>query len=144
MARFGPRVGRLGIHSALSLPLLLPNQVVPVVGAINVYARGKDVFDDRAVAIGELFAAPAAVAVHNAQVLAQALALTTELQNALASRPVIDQAIGVIRSRSGGSSDEAFTRLREISQREHTKLVDVARRLVDEAVGRARARHSDN
>lgn len=37
---FGPRVGRLGIHSALSLPLLLPGQVV---GAINVYARGKDV-----------------------------------------------------------------------------------------------------
>ncbi|MEO8749445.1 GAF domain-containing protein [Dermatophilaceae bacterium Sec6.4] len=42
---FGPRVGRLGIHSALSLPLLLPAQVV---GAIDVYAHGKDVFDDRA------------------------------------------------------------------------------------------------
>lgn len=139
--RFGPRVGRLGINSALSLPLMLPDQVV---GAINVYARAKDVFDARAVRIGELFAAPAAVAVHNAQVLAQALALTTELQNALASRPVIDQAIGVIRSRSGGTSEEAFARLREISQREHTKLVEVARRLVDEAVGRARARHSDS
>lgn len=59
--RFGPRVGRLGIHSALSLPLLLPGQVV---GAINVYARGKDVFDDHAQHLGELFAAPAAVAVH--------------------------------------------------------------------------------
>src|SRR5580692_7409190 len=35
--RFGPRVGRLGIHSALSLPLMLPGKVV---GAINVYARG--------------------------------------------------------------------------------------------------------
>lgn len=33
---FGPRVGRLGIHSALSLPLLIPGQVV---GAINVYPR---------------------------------------------------------------------------------------------------------
>ncbi|MDT5009897.1 MAG: hypothetical protein QOH57_1514, partial [Mycobacterium sp.] len=40
--RFGSRVGRLGVHSALSLPLLLPGKVV---GAINVYARGKDVFD---------------------------------------------------------------------------------------------------
>ncbi len=54
MAPFGPRVGRLGIHSALSLPLLLPGEVV---GAINVYARGKDVFDDHAVELGELFAA---------------------------------------------------------------------------------------
>ncbi len=53
--RFGPRVGRLGVNSALSLPLLLPGQVV---GAINVYAYGKDVFDDHATHIGELFAAP--------------------------------------------------------------------------------------
>ncbi|MEO3936035.1 GAF and ANTAR domain-containing protein [Dermatophilaceae bacterium Soc4.6] len=138
--RFGPRVGRLGINSALSLPLLLPGQVV---GAINVYARAKDVFDDLATDIGEHFARPAAVAVHNAQVLAQAQALTLQLQTALASRPVIDQAIGVLRARRGGTSDEAFARLREISQREHTKLVDVAQRIVDEAVGRARARDAD-
>ena len=63
--RFGPRVGRLGVHSALSLPLLLPDQVV---GAINVYARGKDIFDEHAAELGELFARPAAVAVHNAQI----------------------------------------------------------------------------
>ncbi len=135
--RFGPRVGRLGVNSALSLPLLLPGQVV---GAINVYAYGKDVFDDHAAHIGELFAAPAAVAVHNAQVLAQALTLTAELRTALLSRPVIDQAIGVLRARSGGTSDEAFSRLRHISQSEHTKLVDVALHIVEEAVGRARAR----
>lgn len=48
--RFGPRVGRLGVHSALSLPLLLPGQVV---GAINVYARGKAAFDDHATHLGE-------------------------------------------------------------------------------------------
>ena len=135
--RFGPRVGRLGIHSALSLPLILPGQLV---GAINVYARGKDVFDDRAVELGELFASPAAVAVHNAQILTQAMALTTQLQAALSSRPVIDQAIGLIRGRSGGTAEEAMDRLRAISQAEHTKVVDVARHLLDEAVGRARAR----
>jgi GAF domain-containing protein len=138
--RFGPRVGRLGIHSALSLPLLLPGQVV---GAINVYARGKDVFDDHAAELGELFAAPAAVAVHNAQILTQALALTVQLQTALSSRPVIDQAIGLLRGRSGGTAEEAFGRLREISQSEHTKLVDVAQRVVDEAVRRARSRHTN-
>ncbi len=137
--RFGPRVGRLGIHSALSLPLLLPGQVV---GAINVYARGKDVFDDHAADLGEQFAAPAAVAVHNAQVLAQAQRLTLLLQTALSTRPVIDQAIGLLRSRTGGSSEEAFARLRELSQGQHCKLAVVARRLVDETVGRARARHS--
>ena len=139
--RFGPRVGRLGIHSALSLPLLIPGQVV---GAINVYARGKDVFDDHAAELGELFAAPAAVAVHNAQILTQALALTVQLQTALASRPMIDQAIGLLRGRTGGTAEEAFARLRAISQSEHTKLADVAQHIVDEAVRRARSRHTNS
>ena len=40
-----------------------------VVGAMNVYARAKDVFDERAAALGEVFAAPAAIAVQNAKVL---------------------------------------------------------------------------
>ena len=135
--RFGPRVGRLGVHSVLSLPLLLPDQVV---GAINAYAHGKDVFDDHAAELGELFAAHAAVAVHNAQVLAQAMTLTLQLQTALASRPVIDQAIGLLRGRSGGTADEAFQRLRTISQNENIKLAVVAQRIVDEAVRRAEAR----
>jgi GAF domain-containing protein len=139
--RFGPRVGRLGVHSALSLPLLLPGQVV---GAINVYAHRKDVFDDHAAELGELFAAPAAVAVHNAQILTQALLLTTQLQTALSTRPVIEQAIGLLRGRTGGTADEAFSRLRAISQSEHTKLADVAQHIVEEAVRRARARHTES
>lgn len=136
--RFGPRVGRMGIHSALSLPLLLPGQVV---GAINVYAHGKDVFDDHAAELGELFAAPAAVAVHNAQILTQARTLATQLQAALSTRPVIEQAIGLLRGRTGGTAEEAFRSLRAISQSEHTKLGEVAQHIVDEAVRRARARH---
>lgn len=137
--RFGPRAGRLGVHSALSLPLLLPDQVV---GAINVYAHGKDVFDEHATELGELFAKPAAVAVHNAQVLARATALANQLQTALSSRTVIDQAIGLIRGRTGRSSEDAFAYLRTISQSEHRKLSEVAQHIVDEAVRRARARHN--
>src|ERR1700736_4042085 len=135
--RFGPRVGRLGVHSALSLPLLVSGHVV---GAINVYAHGKDVFDEHAAELGQLFAKPAAVAVHNAQVLADALALTVQLQQALSTRPGIDQAIGLIRGRTGRSAEDAFTQLRAMSQSEHRKLADVAQHIVDEAVRRARAR----
>jgi GAF domain-containing protein len=135
--RFGPRVGRLGVHSALSLPLLVPDRVV---GAINVYAHGKDVFDEHAAEFGELFGKPAAVAVYNAQILADALALSVQLQTALSTRPVIDQAIGLIRGRTGRNAEEAFAQLRVMSQSEHRKLADVAQRIVDEAVRRARAR----
>lgn len=139
--RFGPRVGRLGVHSAMSLPLLLAERAV---GAINLYSHEKDAFDDRAAELGELFAIPAAVAVHNAQILAQAQELTAQLQTALSSRPIIDQAIGILRGRSGGSAEEAFGRLRAISQADHVKVVEVAQHIVDEAVRRARARHSQS
>jgi AmiR/NasT family two-component response regulator len=54
---------------------------------------------------------------------------------------VIDQAIGLIRRRSGLSAEEAFMHLRAISQSEHRKVADVAQRILDEAVRRARARH---
>ncbi|MBJ7289938.1 MAG: GAF and ANTAR domain-containing protein [Williamsia sp.] len=137
--RFGPRVGRLGVHSALSLPLLLPGKVV---GAINVYAREKNAFDEHAEHLGELFAKPAAAAVHNAQILSQAMTLTSQLQMALSSRPTIDQAIGLVRGRSGLSAEEAFDHLRAISQAEHRKLSAVAQRIVDEAVRRAVARQT--
>ena len=96
--RFGPRVGRMGVHSVLSLPLLLPDRVV---GALNVYAHAKDAFGPEAVRIGELFARPAAVSVHNAQILAQSQRLAEQLGAALINRAVIDQALGVIMSRTG-------------------------------------------
>ena len=56
------------MHSVVSLPLVVADQVV---GAINVYAHDKQVFDDRASEVGEVFAIPAAVAAQNGQVLAQ-------------------------------------------------------------------------
>lgn len=137
--RFGPRLGRMGVHSALAVPLLLADQVV---GAISTYAYDKHVFDDHAAQFGELFAKPAAVAVHNARILADALTLTAQLQAALATRPVIDQAIGIIRARTGRSAGEAFAQLRVMSQSEQRKLAEMAEQIVDEAVRRARTRRS--
>jgi len=135
--RFGPRVGRLGVHSVLSLPLLTDDVVV---GAMNVYARGKDAFDERAERIGELFAVPAAVTVQNAQILAHTKRLSENLQRALVNRAVIDQAIGIIISRTGLTADEAFDRLRTRSQKEHLKVSAVAASVVDAAARRARSR----
>jgi AmiR/NasT family two-component response regulator len=59
----------------------------------------------------------------------------------LDTRAVIDQAIGIIRSRSGSNAEEAFERLTRISQTDNIKLHAVAERLVDEAVRRAQTRH---
>ncbi len=138
--RFGPRAGRMGVHSVLSLPLLTPDGVV---GAMNVYAHEKDAFDERSERIGELFAVPAAIAVQNAQILAQTSSLVSALERALGSRATIDRAVGILMSRSGITAEDAFDRLRTISQHEHVKLSGVAATIVDEAVRRARARRSD-
>ena len=138
--RFGGRIARLGVHSVVSLPLITPDGVV---GAMNVYAHDKNTFDDRAVELGEIFAVPAAIAVQNAQVLEQARRLASRLQTALQTRGVIDRAVGIMISRSGGTEEEALARLRSLSQHEHRKLAEVAKQVVDEAVRRARARHRD-
>ena len=135
--RFGGRVARMGVHSALALPLTIGEQVI---GGINSYAHTRDAFTEHAVALGTQFSAPAAVSVYNAQLLASTRQRTTQLQEALRTRAVIDQAIGIVRSRSGGTAEEAFERLTRISQKEQIKLAEVAERLVEEAVRRARVR----
>lgn len=137
--RFGPRAGRSGLHSTLSIPLLLDDHLV---GALNVYSTERDAFDDEAERVGSLFAGPAGVSIRNAQVLAESQRLASQLAEALTSRAVIDRAVGIVMSQSGAEPDEAFDRLRQISQREKVKLAEVARRLVDEAVRRARSRAS--
>ncbi len=139
--QFGSQVARLGVHSAVSFPLVTPTGVV---GALNVYAHAKHAFDQRAAQLGELFAPPAAIAVQNAQILAQAQRLASQLQHALDTRGTIDRAVGILMSRGGGSEQQALARLRTLSQHEHAKLPVLAQAIVDEAVRRAHSRHTSD
>lgn len=136
---FAGRVARMGVHSALSLPLIVGDHVI---GAINCYANSHDAFGEHAVLLGSQFAGPAAVAVYNAGLLAGARARAEKLEQALDQRAVIDQAVGIIRSRSGVSAEEAFNRLVQLSQNDNVKLRVIAARLVDDAVRRAHARRA--
>jgi GAF domain-containing protein len=136
---FGGRVARMGVHSALSLPLIVGGQVI---GAINCYANIQDAFGEHAVRLGAQFATPAAVSIYNAGLLAGARARAEKLEQALDHRAAIDQAVGIIRSRSGVSPEVAFNRLVEMSQNGNVKLRVVATRLVEDAVRRAQARRT--
>jgi hypothetical protein len=120
------------------LPLLVADRVI---GTINVYAHPKDAFNSRAEHIGQLFAEPAAIAVQNANILAQTQRLISNLQAALTSRAIIDQAIGIIISRTGDTAEEAFDRIRRRSQAEHIKVAVIARQIVEVAVRHARGQH---
>jgi GAF domain-containing protein len=134
---FGPLAAAVGVQSVISFPLVVDSVVF---GSLNVYSHEVNAFDGSSQQVGERFAGPAAVAIHNARMLAKALRTAEQLETALRSRSIIDRAIGIIQSRSGVSGDEAFVRLRVISQREHTKLAVVAGNLVEEAVRRANGR----
>jgi len=136
--QFGSKIAQMGIHSALSLPLITPGGVV---GAINIYAHAEDVFDVRAAALGESYAKPAAIAVQNAHVLAGVRRVAEQLHSALAGRGVIERAVGIMLSRSGGTAEEAMARLRTLSANEHQEMPQVAQKIVDEAVRRAEVRH---
>ncbi|MEV6650963.1 ANTAR domain-containing protein [Streptomyces sp. NPDC051219] len=59
-----------------------------------------------------------------------ALSEVGQLENALRSRPVIDQASGILMHVLGCGADEAFATLRRISQRTNRKLADVAEAVV--------------
>jgi transcriptional regulator with GAF, ATPase, and Fis domain len=63
---FGPLAADLGVHSALSLPLVVGGEVI---GSLNIYAHVHDAFDAPAARIGQLFAVAAAVTVYNARTL---------------------------------------------------------------------------
>jgi AmiR/NasT family two-component response regulator len=56
------------------------------------------------------------------------------MQQAMASRAVIEQAMGVVMARVGCDADAAFQLLVEQSQHENRKLRDVAAELVERAV----------
>jgi GAF domain-containing protein len=133
--RFGPRVVRMGIYSALSLPLVRGDEVI---GAINNYARTRDAFGPRSAELAELFAVPAAASVETAFALEQARTITGQLEKALTSRAVIDHAIGIIVSRTGCTPTEAFDKLRVTSQQENKRVSAIAQRMLDEATRRAR------
>lgn len=56
-----------------------------------------------------------------------------DLRDALRTRPVIDQAKGILVAERGCSPDEAFRLLSEASQRENRKIRDIARAMVEGA-----------
>jgi GAF domain-containing protein len=119
-----------GIQSTISLPLAVRGNGI---GALNLYSKQAAAFSDEDEQVGSLFADQASVALTNAQLYDSAYRLTQQLQEALTSRAVIDQAKGILMGQRGVGVDEAFTLLRTTSQRENRKLRDIAQQLVDGA-----------
>ena len=118
-----------GIESTLSLPLVAGGDGI---GALNLYARKVGGFTSHDEGLGMELAAAAAIVLANASSYWGATTLNDQLQEAMKSRAVIEQAKGMLMAqRPDITADAAFDMLRRASQRENMKLRDIARRIVD-------------
>lgn len=125
------RAIELGVLSSLAMPLPLREAVI---GALNLYAGERHAFDADAERVARTFASYAAIALYNAQIFADNSALALQMQEALISRAVIEQAKGIVMGSRRCTPDEAFGILRTLSQVSNTKLRVVAQALVDTAI----------
>jgi GAF domain-containing protein len=123
---YGPRAVEAGARSSLSVPL----QIAAVRSALNIYATERAAFDRWAVVVAEALTTYAAIGLANADVFARTSAQVTQLQEAMASRAVIEQAKGMVMLEHGCSAEDAFEALVQQSMTTNRKLRDVARGVV--------------
>jgi GAF domain-containing protein len=116
-----------GVVSCLSLPLVIGNH--GTAGVLNLYSQERP-FEEADEKAGRRFASQASVSVANARAYSKAQTVIEQLEDALQSRDVIGQAKGIIEVREGCGPDEAFDRLRSVSQRRNIKLRDLAAAIV--------------
>jgi GAF domain-containing protein len=129
---YGVRALAHGVRSSLSTPLFTPDRVV---GAFNLYSDRAGFFGAAETRLAEQFAREASVAVGIAARLAAQAVLTDQLQASLASRAVIDQALGVIMGQQRCTAAEAFAILRSTSQNRNVKVSEIARQIITGITG---------
>lgn len=130
--RFADAVRDRGFGSVLSVPL---NAAGRRVGALNIFAVEEHGLTEDDLRLATQIAGPAASTVANAAAYRHATRLAAQLQEALTSRAVIEQAKGILAYREGCTTEQAFELLRRASQETNRKLRDVARQVVDQALG---------
>jgi len=130
---YSPRAAELGVRCSLSLPLMVSGSAA---GALNLYGyEQSDAFSGALRASAEIFAEQASTALTLLlRQMAQAEE-TQQLEQALTSRTVIDQALGVVMGQQRCTADAAFALLRMHSQNTNRKLRDVAAELIERQTG---------
>ena len=99
----------LGFHVAEARPMRLRNNVI---GALNLLGRSTRGLGTADVAVAQALADAATISLLQNRALRDARLLSEQLQHALTSRVVIEQAKGVLCERWQTSMDQAFARLR--------------------------------
>lgn len=124
---FAARAREAGIRSVHGFPMRLRDRVI---GALNVFDEDPMPFRPEDIKIVQALADVATIAIMQERAISRAETLTEQLQGALNSRIVIEQAKGMIAHRHGVDVDTAFDRLRAHARRSQLRLADLAREIV--------------
>ena len=124
---FAEHAAALGCTGVLSVPLPLTDRTP---GSLNVYLRSGPLDDPLARDPVARFAEYAVVPVANMYLYRSAVERAEQMEAALESRAVIDQAKGILMERLKVDADQAFHVLARVSMERNIKVRDVAREFV--------------
>ncbi|RDI68086.1 GAF and ANTAR domain-containing protein [Nocardia pseudobrasiliensis] len=130
--RYPARMLTHGVRSIYSQPLVVEGTPI---GALNLYSTRADGFDDRARDAIALTGAHTGVLLASAIAAARQADLTDQLRAALASRSVIDQALGMVMMQRQCTREAAFDVLRSTSQQRNIKLSAIAAEMIRTVTG---------
>jgi transcriptional regulator with GAF, ATPase, and Fis domain len=117
-----------GYASAHALPLHLRGHVI---GALNLFRTGIEPLSEEDVTLGQALADIATIGLlHEREIRGQQV-LTEQLQSALDSRVLIEQAKGMLAERAGLSPAQAFTAMRSYARGTGQRLRVVAEGVLD-------------
>ena len=128
-SRFAPGALALELNSVLSIPLAAHGTVV---GALNLYSRGSNAFDDRTAKGLQPIADYAGEVISTSPLYAYSLEMVDGLMETLESRALIAQATGVMMANEQLTSDEALNRLRDLAMESGHSMRTVAQWVLEE------------
>ena len=130
--RFAAAAARAGFGAVNALPMRLRDQVI---GALNLFSGGAPALGPADLRIGQALADVATIGLLQERNVRRAETLAEQLQAALNSRVVIEQAKGKLAERTGLGMQEAFTLLRQHARNSNQRLTDVARFVIESPGG---------
>jgi GAF domain-containing protein len=129
--QYRQQAGAVGYRAVAGIPMRLEGFRL---GALNVYDRDLREWAPDEVTAAQALADVATSLVINARQLEQSRRVAEQLQHALDSRVVIEQAKGAVARDRGITVDEAFGMLRAHARAQNLKLHDIARGVVDQSL----------
>ena len=126
--RFASVARQSGFTAVQALPMRLREQVI---GALNLFRAGPGAFAAADVRIGQALADVATISLLQERSMRRSDTLNEQLQTALNSRVVIEQAKGKLAERLGVDMDQAFSMLRDFARARNRRLSELAQAFVE-------------